>query len=219
MFKRQCQYSKLFSRFKAYQCKVCELQRLGTTPLMSTWQQLNRFVSYNDWAPPPSCLLTTTYYKHCLQNTIFMYVLFAIFTHCQGYSYKFLHIVRDIQIFTHFMKYTNFYTLSDIVCNFYTLPTIYKFFTHCHWYSYKFLHIVSDIATNFCTLSGIHTFLHIVSDIQFFTLVFVCNLQIFTLCLQYTTLPACSLTCRSINELQEKIQGCNSMLKYYITPV
>ena len=33
---RQRQYSSLFGRLEADQRKVCELQQLGTTPLMST---------------------------------------------------------------------------------------------------------------------------------------------------------------------------------------
>jgi len=99
-----------------------------------------------------------------------------------------------------------YYTLSaiykflHIVCNFYTLFAIHKFL-HIVWHCLQF--------TNFYTLS------HIVWNIQI--LHFVWNIQIFTLCLQCTTLPACSLTCRSINELQEKIQGCNHNAKvlYY----
>ena len=101
-----------------------------------------------------------------------------------------------------------YYTLSaiykflHIVCNFYTLFAIHKFL-HIVWHCLQF--------TNFYTLS------HIVWNIQI--LHFVWNIQIFTLCLQCTTLPACSLTCRSINELQEKIQGCNhnAEVLYYMS--
>ena len=144
MFERQCQYSKLFSRFKAYQCKVCELQRLGTTPLMSTWQQLNRFVSYNDWHHPPHVywqqLIISIACKiqflctYCLQ---FLHIVRDIATNFYTLSgiYKFLHILWNIQIFTHCL------TLSAI-------------FTHCLQYT-NFLHIVTDIATNFYTLSVI----------------------------------------------------------------
>ena len=35
-FERQRQYSLLFGRLEADQCKVCELQQLGTAPLAST---------------------------------------------------------------------------------------------------------------------------------------------------------------------------------------
>ena len=37
-FERQRQCSLLFSRFEADQRKICELQWLGTAPLMSTWR-------------------------------------------------------------------------------------------------------------------------------------------------------------------------------------
>ena len=44
MFERQRQYSSLLSRLEADQCKVCELQRSGTTPLTSTYVTFSRAV-------------------------------------------------------------------------------------------------------------------------------------------------------------------------------
>ena len=41
MFERQRQYSPLFGKLKADQCKVCELQRSGTTLLTSTYVTLS----------------------------------------------------------------------------------------------------------------------------------------------------------------------------------
>ena len=113
--------------------------------------------------------------------------------------------VETVSQITHCLQYTNFYTLF----------AIYKFFTHCLQYTnfYTLFAIFTHCLqyTNFYTLSDIiYKFLHIVSHCLKYTNFTLClKYTNFALCLQCTTLPACSLTCRSLNELKEKIQGCN----------